>query len=81
MKTKQFKKKLVLNKTTIVHLDNLAMKAVDGGDLTCETNDPIHSCITFNGYTCHTCVGYTNCRTCGTGEPVCDPCTPLTYVC
>ena len=66
MKTKKLKKKLVLNKATIFNLNNPAMKIVKGGDEVCETNDPIRSCITFNGYTCDTCAI--------TGKPVCMTC-------
>jgi len=37
MKTKRFDKKLVLNKKTIVHLDNGEMKALEAGINHCKT--------------------------------------------
>jgi hypothetical protein len=51
MKTKRFGKKLVLRKTTVVHLDKGEMKAVEGKDEVCATGE-LPTCITFMGYTC-----------------------------
>lgn len=74
MKTKKFHKKLALNKRTIVHLGNEDLKKIGGGDWPCATGE-IPSCITFNGYTCRTCAGYSNCKTCLlTGVPICLAC-------
>jgi hypothetical protein len=78
MKTKKFHKKLALNKKTIVHLSNGDLKGVDGGKLDCATGE-VPTCITYNTYTCHTCEGYTNCRTCPiTCNPTCFICDPIT---
>jgi hypothetical protein len=53
MKTKQFDKKMGLNKKTIVNLDNGEQRAVDGGKLYCATGE-VDTCISYNDYKCCT---------------------------
>lgn len=57
MKSKTFNKKLVLNKKTVSHLNRGELKAVDGGDEICDT-DQAPTCISFQGWTCETCPTY-----------------------
>lgn len=67
MKTKPFNKKLVLNKKTVSHLNRRELKAVDGGEEICDT-DQAPTCISFQGLTCETCPTYMIkgiCHNCG----------------
>ncbi len=47
MKTKQFDKKLVLNKKTVAHLNNGEMNGVQGGIDTIYSTNPSCSCPQF----------------------------------
>jgi hypothetical protein len=76
MKTKNFKKRLTLNKKTIANLNNGELAQAKGGGLTpscptCET------CLTYCSCTCETCVptGQEPTDNC-TGHKTCD-----TYIC
>ncbi len=68
MKTKKLQKKLILNKTTVTHLNFQNMGAVHGGDVTgntcgkpCETID--YTCGLFCDTVYYTCAA-TQCQTC-----------------
>jgi hypothetical protein len=52
MKTKRFGKKLVLNKKTIAHLENVRMNAVKGGIQVCITIPVIRTCHTYSAIVC-----------------------------
>lgn len=56
MKTKPFDKKLVLNKKTVAHLNNSEMKAVEGGDMPLCVTIGADTCISYEGWTCGTCI-------------------------
>jgi hypothetical protein len=70
MKSKTFKKKLVLGKQTVSNLGNEALKAVVAGDDWSQCRCPVTTgCPT--GYTCDCTID-----TCGTRyELTCDTCT------
>jgi len=86
MKTKAFKKKLALNKKTIVNLSNGHMGNIKGGDIQTGSGHPpceiscgcvtlkftgCELCLTYTCETCETCVTCVTCQTCD-GQYTCD---------
>jgi hypothetical protein len=77
MKTKNFEKKLTLNKKTIANLNRGQLAQARGGGETtsCYTCD---TCLTYCSCTCETCVptGIDPTQDCNSGHKTCD-----TWIC